>query len=241
MDPSNTFDTFDYASSLGADNRYQWKTITIATSLNEWRRRTNELGRKFVQLERRFDAEISSISNAQLALRTGPSVIGRASNTSGQVTDILAATDGLVLRRFGNSISFGFVGAAGIANAAIDGTKLAIDLRVPGQISFANQNALTAASGNVTPNFNSGNICTWTRNSNVTFSSPTNQRVGTYIFVIYRGTGGTVSWSSQYRFPNGQPPFLSGNNASPVDVISCVSAGGPGSPLFCTHSGPFAN
>lgn len=58
----------------------------------------------------------NSISNAMLRQSAGLSIIGRSANTTGDVADITAASDGQVLRRSGTSIGFGQVDLAS-ANA----------------------------------------------------------------------------------------------------------------------------
>ena len=68
-----------------------------------------------------------AVDNAKLRDSTGLSVIGRASNVVGDPADIVAATDGHVLRRSGTSLGFGTVGTAGIADSAITGAKIASD------------------------------------------------------------------------------------------------------------------
>jgi hypothetical protein len=108
-------------------------------------------------------------------------------------------------------------------------------LEVNGQISFASLNLL-GSGGPRTPNFNNGNICQITRDLSSTIEAPSNRRVGTYIFIIRRGAGATLSWNSIYRFPNGQAPQLSTSSTFPTDVVSCVS---DGVNMWCTHSGPF--
>jgi hypothetical protein len=103
----------------------KWQTITISTSLNEWRKRTNDLGKRVLELDQFVVDELRKpITNERLAVRTGPSVIGRASNTTGFVGDISASVDGHVLRRSGTSIGFGQIDTAGIANNAVTTDKI---------------------------------------------------------------------------------------------------------------------
>lgn len=68
--------------------------------------------------------DANAVTNAKLRQSSGLSVIGRASNTSGDVADISAANDGEVLRRSGTTLGFGQVGTAGIANGAITAAKI---------------------------------------------------------------------------------------------------------------------
>jgi hypothetical protein len=55
------------------------------------------------------------------------SVIGRATNSAGQSDAIAAGTDGYVLRRSGNTIGFGQVAEAGLADLAVTLGKIASD------------------------------------------------------------------------------------------------------------------
>jgi hypothetical protein len=57
------------------------------------------------------------------------SVIGRSANSSGDPADIVAGADGAVLRRAGATLGFGQVATAGIADDAVDDTK--VGNRVP--------------------------------------------------------------------------------------------------------------
>jgi hypothetical protein len=67
----------------------------------------------------------NAVDNTKLRNSAGLSVIGRTSNSSGDPADIVAASDGQVLRRSGSTVGFGTVGTAGIANASITGEKIA--------------------------------------------------------------------------------------------------------------------
>lgn len=56
---------------------------------------------------------------------TALSVLGRASNTTGEVDHIVAGSDGHVLRRFGTAVGFGQIVAGGITDGTITDAKLA--------------------------------------------------------------------------------------------------------------------
>jgi hypothetical protein len=66
----------------------------------------------------------NAVSNIKLRDSAALSVIGNATNATGDPADILAGTDGDVLRRSGTTLGFGPIGAANISNNAIDNTKL---------------------------------------------------------------------------------------------------------------------
>lgn len=67
-----------------------------------------------------FTAEVldNAISNAKLRDSAGLSVIGRSANATGDPADIVAATDGHVLRRSGTTIGFGTLAAGALPAGA---------------------------------------------------------------------------------------------------------------------------
>ena len=75
----------------------------------------------------------NAVSNAKFRQSAGLSVIGRSTNTTGDIADITAANDGEVLRRSGTAIGFGQVNL-GSANA------------VTGNLPVARLNSGTSAS-----------------------------------------------------------------------------------------------
>jgi hypothetical protein len=50
-----------------------------------------------------------AVSDADFRDSAGLSIVGRAANTTGDVADITAASDGDILRRFGTSVGFGSI------------------------------------------------------------------------------------------------------------------------------------
>ncbi|MCS7003556.1 MAG: hypothetical protein NZ518_11965, partial [Dehalococcoidia bacterium] len=78
-----------------------------------------------------------AVTDSMLRNSAGLSVIGRSSNTSGTPADIIASTDGHVLRRSGTTLGFGQVSTAGIADAAVTDAKLrsSVALSVIGRAS----------------------------------------------------------------------------------------------------------
>lgn len=66
-----------------------------------------------------------SITDAKLRNSAGLSVIGRSANTTGNPADIIAASDGEVLRRSGTSIGFGQITTGGIVDSAVTAVKIA--------------------------------------------------------------------------------------------------------------------
>lgn len=67
----------------------------------------------------------NAVDNTKLRDSEGLSVIGRTGSTTGDPADIVAGSDGQVLRRAGTSVGFGTVGTAGIADAAVTTEKIA--------------------------------------------------------------------------------------------------------------------
>lgn len=72
-----------------------------------------------------WTVDANAITDTKLRDSAALSVIGRASNTSGDPADIAAGTDGHVLRRSGTTLGFGTVATAGIADAAVTNAKQA--------------------------------------------------------------------------------------------------------------------
>lgn len=64
------------------------------------------------------------VTDAKLRDSAALSVIGRSSNSVGDPADIVAGTDGFVLRRSGTVLDFGQVATGGIADGAITDAKL---------------------------------------------------------------------------------------------------------------------
>ena len=68
--------------------------------------------------------DAGAVTDAKLANATGLSVKGRSANSAGVPADIVAATDGHVLRRSGASVGFGAVATAGIGDAQVTDAKI---------------------------------------------------------------------------------------------------------------------
>lgn len=67
----------------------------------------------------------NAITNAKLRTSAGLSVIGRSTNTTGNVADITASVDGYVLRRSATSLDFGQVATAGYTDNSVTLAKMA--------------------------------------------------------------------------------------------------------------------
>lgn len=68
-----------------------------------------------------------SVGNAQLRNSAALSVIGRSANSVGDPGDMVAGSDGFVLRRAGTVLAFGQVATSGITDLAVTGAKLGPD------------------------------------------------------------------------------------------------------------------
>jgi hypothetical protein len=66
-----------------------------------------------------------AVTDGKLRNGVALSVIGRSANSTGDVADIAAGTDGHVLRRSGTTLGFGTIATAGIADAAVTLAKMA--------------------------------------------------------------------------------------------------------------------
>ena len=84
----------------------------------------------------------NAVDNTKLRDSAGLSVIGRTGSTTGDPADIVAGSDGQVLRRAGTSVGFGTVGTAGIADAAVTTEKIASGVNLAA--------GTLSATGNVT-------------------------------------------------------------------------------------------
>ena len=85
----------------------------------------------------------NAVTDAKFRQSAGLSVVGRSTNTTGNVADITAANDGEVLRRSGTAVGFGTIATAGIANDAVTYAKI----QNVAANSFLGNN--TASSGDV--------------------------------------------------------------------------------------------
>ena len=85
---------------------------------------------------------LNAVTDAKFRQSSALSVVGRSSNSTGDVADISAGTDGFILRRSGTSLGFGLLVNANVdAAAAIDGTKISPN--------FGSQNIVTTGTASV--------------------------------------------------------------------------------------------
>ena len=83
-------------------------------------------------------------------------------------------------------------------------------------------------AANIAWNVEGSQVAQVTLGGNRTLSNPTNIKEGaTYIlYIIQDATGGrTLSFGTNYKFPNGVAPILT-TNANAVDILTCVSRAG---------------
>jgi len=67
---------------------------------------------------------INAVSNARFRQSAALSIVGRSANSTGNVADIAAGTDGHVLRRSGTTLGFGLIQAANIDADAVTTAKI---------------------------------------------------------------------------------------------------------------------
>lgn len=84
----------------------------------------------------------NAIGNEHIRDSEALSVIGRSSNTSGNPADIVAGTDGYVLRRSGTTLGFGTVATAGIADGAVTEAKIGTGAVTPTKTNFFGGSAI---------------------------------------------------------------------------------------------------
>ena len=98
----------------------------------------------------------NAVTNAKFRQSDGLSIIGRASDTTGNIADIIASTDNQVLRRSGTSIGFGAINLAssnavsGVLSIANGGTNNSSVLN-NNRIMISSTGAIVEASA-ITPN-----------------------------------------------------------------------------------------
>lgn len=202
------------------------------------------------------------MGNAELRTSAARSVIGRSENSSGQVADIVATSDGQILRRAGNALGFGNITGASIDNGTIPLNKVnttgtassATFLRGDGQwenIRSAPQNctALDHISyTGLTPTF-AGSSCKITRQGSILSFS---------LYIAGSNGNGAVldgitlpgDWSGGFQAPicssNNQRNLFLGrvrlNNAAvsiPIEVEQVFSSAGSPIPTSCSVSYTF--
>jgi len=120
----------------------------------------------------------NAVTNAKFRQSAGLSVVGVTGNSTADVADITASSDGTVLRRSGTSIGFGTINTSGIADASVTEAKLSRSVA-----SVSSSISLTADINLVS-----------TVGSNLTVTLPSVSTVGRMITVKkVDGAAGTVA------------------------------------------------
>ncbi len=117
---------------------------------------------------------ITGTGTISMADMAALSVKGNATNASAAPTDIAAGTDGYVLRRSGTTLGFGTVATAGIANNAVDGTKINLTSNAIGDLMYYNGTdwvRLPAGTAGQTLQANGANAPIWTSVSTDVFDA----------------------------------------------------------------------
>lgn len=89
------------------------------------------------------DLVANSVADAYLSKRAALSVMGRPANSTGNVADIVSASNGQVLRRSGTTLGFGTVATLGIADQAVSYVK--IQNAAANNVLLGNNNGATSS------------------------------------------------------------------------------------------------
>lgn len=164
----------------------------------------------------------AGITDAKLRNSVGVSVIGKAALSAGTPTDIVASSDGDVLRRSGATLGFGTIATAGIADDAVTQAKIA-----DGSIDtarLANDAVDDTKVGNRVPQFyrrQGGSASNWS-SAGTTTQTPTTVRMQAGVV--------SVNGSQAITFPTAfsQPPvvFATANLASYMVGVTNITASG---------------
>lgn len=160
----------------------------------------------------------NAVTDAKFRQSAGLSLVGRSANSTGNVADIVAASDGDVIRRSGTAVGFGQIATAGITDLAVTNGKIAnstIDLtaKVTGTLPVANggTGAATLTANNVllgngtsavqvvAPG-TSGNVLT--SNGTTWQSTAPAAGAGAPVFAIVNGNAGATVGNNQIIFPS---------------------------------------
>jgi hypothetical protein len=145
----------------------------------------------------------NAITNGKIRQSAGLSVVGRASNSTGNVGDIVASTDGSPLRRNGSVLGFSQLTTSGITDSAITAPKLSGNQTgsapiygVRAWVVFSGAGAIGAnqfidGSGNVTNVIKNG-----TGEYTLTFTTP----LPNADYVCVGSTGDTFGANSSVNF-----------------------------------------
>lgn len=156
----------------------------------------------------------NGIGDTLLRQSAGLSVIGRTSSTLGNVADIVAGTDGFILRRSGTALAFGQIVAAGITDGTI---TLAKNAAIAAATILGNNTAgavspiaLTASQARTVLGLGTADSPTFT---GATVSGLTAGRV------VYTGTGGVLQASASFTY-NGTNLVVASDMATSLILVN---------------------
>lgn len=185
-----------------------------------------------------------AVTNGKLRNGAALTVIGRSANSTGDVADIAAGSDGHVLRRSGTTLGFGTIATAGITDAAVTLAKQA-DLaqsRIIGRAEGAGTGVPTALTPTQVVSIIDGETVTWTGSH--TFNG-TNLTVTAGADVAITASGGTVTLAATTQVQITSPTRLASSisldsvtttattaaNNLAIGSVNVVRFTGPPSPL----------
>lgn len=172
----------------------------------------------------------AKVGNTEFRDSTGLSVVGRSASTAGDVADIVAGTDGYVLRRSGSTIGFGTIGSTALASNAVTNSKIGSDAVTSAKIANDSidsehyvdasidevhlSNSLASENVGTLTNGWSGQIYYW--------------KIGNMVFGNLRVTSGSsASSTTMFTLPSGYRPSPAARFAmagSPGEIY--ISEGG---------------
>lgn len=153
----------------------------------------------------------NEVSNADLRQSAGLSVIGRSANSTGNVADITAVTDGHVLRLNGTTLGFGQVQTAGIADDAITADKIADGAIGASQLAASNY-SISSSSGSYA--LSNPGTTSYSDVTNLSVSITTNGRPVEIFMVSQSGTSDSyVTWNRPAGGTAARFKFLRGSTS----------------------------
>lgn len=163
-------------------------------------------------------------------------VIGRSANSTGNVADIAAGSDGDVLRRSGTTLGFGSIPVTSVTNAAAKNATNDFGGNLQqnaGLQSYLEVTQSVSASTTTTIDVTLGQMILLSHGTNITTLSFTNvpsTSNRTFSITIERtkdnsATARSITWPSSFKWASGTAPTLT-STANAVDIITAYTRDG---------------